>query len=349
MRAPVASRGIELSQKAFQRLLRIYPRAHRREYGPAMSQLFQDQCRDAWSTSRSWGLVKLWLLTLPDLFKTCLLEHLANLRNRKTMNPDPATAPSPRSRTFFVFASVGFCVFLVVLFAAVVVTFLLPESFASTARIKVDPDQSSAAILSQPQARSGSYDPYFIQTEMEILQSELVLDRVIDSLNLNRAWGKKFNAEGPLKTSESRMILKRMIEIRPVRNTSLVEVSVFSDNKEEAATIANTMAESYRAYRQNARSELISNNVRALTEQFKAQGKEIKASDPAVQQLLEHPGGPLVTIVDKAQPSLRPVRPNIRMNIFVGGLLAGFLALLIGGFAALLSRAFRRRTPAPGI
>jgi hypothetical protein len=36
-----------VSEKIYRRLLRAYPKAHRAEYGPAMAQLFRDQCRDA--------------------------------------------------------------------------------------------------------------------------------------------------------------------------------------------------------------------------------------------------------------------------------------------------------------
>ena len=37
-------------------------------------------------------------------------------------------------------------------------------------------------------------------------------------------------------------LLKNAIELGPVRNTSLIEIRVFSDRPEEAARIANTIA-----------------------------------------------------------------------------------------------------------
>ena len=38
----------------------------------------------------------------------------------------------------------------------------------------------------------GNYDPYFIQTEFEVIQSEVrFFTNVIDNLDLNREWGKK--------------------------------------------------------------------------------------------------------------------------------------------------------------
>src|SRR6476660_5193301 len=65
-------------------------------------------------------------------------------------------------------------VFLLVVITATLVTFMYPESFASTARIRVQRDHADISPVDQMQ-QQGGYDPYFIQTEFEIIQSELVL------------------------------------------------------------------------------------------------------------------------------------------------------------------------------
>jgi len=79
------SRALVVSQKIYGWLLRAYPKAHRAEYGPAMAQLFRDQCRDAWDESHAWGVAKLWLRELPDLVKTSIIERLAAINQRKSM------------------------------------------------------------------------------------------------------------------------------------------------------------------------------------------------------------------------------------------------------------------------
>src|SRR5690349_21556624 len=95
-------------------------------------------------------------------------------------------------------------VFLLVVITATIVTFILPESFSSMARIKVERDVTDVAGTGgSQQPMAGMYDPYFIQTEFEVIQSEVILDKVIDQLDLNRVWGAKFNMEGKLKTTES--------------------------------------------------------------------------------------------------------------------------------------------------
>src|SRR5438876_7936363 len=69
-------------------------------------------------------------------------------------------------------------VFLLVVITATLVTFILPESFSSTARIKVERQQSDIPEIAG-RMPAGGYDPYFIQTESEVIQSELILGKGI--------------------------------------------------------------------------------------------------------------------------------------------------------------------------
>src|SRR5579863_8797166 len=85
-------------------------------------------------------------------------------------------------------------VFLITAIIATVVTFILPESYASTSEIKVERDVLNIPGMGNTAtADSSGFDPYFIQTTFEIMQSEIVLSNVVATLNLNEKWGKKFN------------------------------------------------------------------------------------------------------------------------------------------------------------
>jgi hypothetical protein len=70
---------LEISQRAFTRLLMLYPREYRQEYGPQMAQLFKDCSREAVGQSGAAALLTLWTATLLDLFKTAFEEHLKEL------------------------------------------------------------------------------------------------------------------------------------------------------------------------------------------------------------------------------------------------------------------------------
>src|SRR5215471_18887221 len=92
-------------------------------------------------------------------------------------------------------------VFLLVVITATVVTFILPESYSSSARIKIERDTPDISF-SDPQNAVRNYDPYFIQTEFEVIQSEIILSNVIADLHLNEKWGEKLFNGQKLKTHE---------------------------------------------------------------------------------------------------------------------------------------------------
>src|SRR5436190_15015037 len=96
-------------------------------------------------------------------------------------------------------------VFLLVVITATVVTYILPETFSGKVRMKVTNDTTDAPGLEQ--YTPDTYNPYFIQTEFEVIQSELILSKVIEKLKLNEEWGKKYAGQ-PLKTSETLEFLK---------------------------------------------------------------------------------------------------------------------------------------------
>jgi hypothetical protein len=75
---------INSSQKWFHRLLVLYPRGYREEFGPHMSQLFKDCSREALDTHGTPGLITLWLTTLPDLFKTAFEENFKEITHMST-------------------------------------------------------------------------------------------------------------------------------------------------------------------------------------------------------------------------------------------------------------------------
>ncbi|MEI2723433.1 MAG: polysaccharide biosynthesis tyrosine autokinase [Verrucomicrobiota bacterium] len=175
-------------------------------------------------------------------------------------------------------------VFLLVVITATLVTFILPESFASTARIKVERDKSDIEELSG-KVGYNPYDPYFIQTEFEVIQSELILGRVIDQLDLNTEWGKKYNDGQKLKTQETLTLLRNRISLRPVRNTMLIDIQVYSDNPVDAAKLANTIAESYKGFRLEQGLQLTGGGLKALDAKLKEQDENIRKAKEELNTL----------------------------------------------------------------
>jgi len=178
-------------------------------------------------------------------------------------------------------------VFLLVVITATLVTFILPESYSSFARIKVERDVSDISGFTDRQGYNTQYDPYFIQTEFEVIQSEKVLTNVIDMLDLNTVWGRKYQNGEKLKTTEALALLRSRMNLQPVRNTSLIKIAVYSEDPREAAKIANAIAVAYRDHRLEQRRQWSLNGLKALKETYQEQEDKIRKVQSEMERMRE--------------------------------------------------------------
>ena len=95
-------------------------------------------------------------------------------------------------------------------------------------------------------ANASHFDPYCLENEVESIQSEPVLRKVIDDLGLTAKWASK--QHGLLKNRESLAQIRSMLTIRPIRNTSFLEIRTLNPDPAEARDIANGVARAYQGY-----------------------------------------------------------------------------------------------------
>lgn len=111
----------------------------------------------------------------------------------------------------------------------------------------------------------GGAGHFGLTNEMEFIQSNEVLGRVIQRLSLNQEANGGAASIGDSKTCAE---LRRRIDVSNVRNTMLMKVSVRDHSPEQAAKIANTIAEVYRDNRLERLRKQSEARVRALEEQW---------------------------------------------------------------------------------
>jgi beta-lactamase regulating signal transducer with metallopeptidase domain len=166
--------------------------------------------------------------------------------------------------------------------------------YQSTARIRINHDQADTSGWANSPT-DHPLDPWFIQTEFEVIQSEVVLGKVIQDLDLNKEWGKRYAGGERLKTYETLGLLRSRLELRPVRSTTLMEIRVSSDKPEEAARIANAIAESYKSLRYQRFTQSRKEGLKALEDRFQKQEEEVKTAQQQADRLhaeLGIPGAP---------------------------------------------------------
>jgi capsular polysaccharide biosynthesis protein len=208
----------------------------------------------------------------------------------------------PTTKPLWAFIAISGFVFLFVLGTVALVTFIYPETFASAARVEVPATHASSP---------GS--------EALVVSSTVVLEKTVQALNLQAVWGKKYNNGRLLWASDCIAMLKSRLEVSTVTpDGHWLEIRAFSDNPEEAARLANGVADSYYAYREE---------------------QDHKARE-AIEESPFMISDPMVRVTDHAIPNYQPVRPNKALNLSVGafiGILAGAIvaSITLGIFASL--------------
>jgi len=160
-----------------------------------------------------------------------------------------------------------------------------PAQFEATVKIRIRPDVIADPVPLDAPVHDPCYDPYFIQTEFEIIQSQVVLSKVVETLNLNVEWGKSHAGGNQLKTVDAVNLLRRRMSLRLVHNTRLMEINVTGDDPNETALLANAVADAYRKFRWEQRQQLMIHGIQALTEQYQNEEEKIQVLQTNVDLL----------------------------------------------------------------
>ena len=180
-------------------------------------------------------------------------------------------------------------VFLLTAVTTTVVTFLLPETYMSLSRISIEKDTSDIAPLLGMQSGPTAFDPYFIQTEFEKIQSQKVLDKVVSKCGLTEEW-KRLNGGKSLTEIEARKILEKAIDIRQFRNTSIIELRAYDRKPKWAQTIAQALAAEYQNHRKDLQEERVKKGILVLNGRLKKINEEISVMQTNVDELRTQEG-----------------------------------------------------------
>ena len=126
---------------------------------------------------------------------------------------------------------IGF--FAVTLAVAATSLYLSPRTYRATVLMKIELEASKGRKLDE--ALSDDYQPYdpdFYQTQYELLRSRTLAERVAESMDLGGVKGAGATIQGNTT-------------VEPVRNSKLVRLHVTSTDPEQAARIANALADTY--------------------------------------------------------------------------------------------------------
>jgi len=158
-------------------------------------------------------------------------------------------------------------------------------------RIKLEQKPAISVDATDGKLTLNGYDPYLVQTEFEVIQSGAVLERVVSALNLNEKWAKRYGSP-TLKTGEAVSLLRGRLDLRPIRNTSYLEIRVTDEDSQEAADLANAVTSAYIQIRNDRRKATSWEGLDDMRNHISEQETRIAAQEKVVDDLREKLGIP---------------------------------------------------------
>lgn len=177
--------------------------------------------------------------------------------------------------------------FLLVVITASVVTYFMPNQYQSSVTMEVQADSAPFRIF-QGADNEGfpAADPRFLTTQFEILQSKEILYPVIEKLELAEAW----YPGTPIPREQVYNQVRGMMALQEVRGTNIIEIRVTSRKPQEAAAIANAIAD---VYAQRRLEELNTQTIKSLAklqDEVDLQQKRVDEAFAEVTRIREEEG-----------------------------------------------------------
>ena len=171
--------------------------------------------------------------------------------------------------------------FFLVMVTAAVTTYFLPKEYFSKVKMEVKLD-NSGPIQPFGGVQQRTYDPQFVATQFQILQTTEILYPVIKRLDLV----KELSPVGAqLSVQQVYFKLRKMMQLQEVRNTGLIEIGVYHTDPKLAANIANTIAIEYQDRRRRDIEKSVGDGLSQLSEGVDKQQKLVEEAARVAGQL----------------------------------------------------------------
>ncbi len=189
--------------------------------------------------------------------------------------------------------AVVFAVFLLVVLVVSTVTFMRPKIYSAAATIKVEQERPTVSVFGDQNAPG--YDPFFLRTQNEIIRSQKILLPVIKNMDLMKVWADRNRPLGANANDVAFNRLKDQVEVRPRRDTSLMDIVVYDEDGQLAAQIANRIAELFEKERLDEKRRQVMRGLDKLHEEIDRQQARVTAAQQKVDRLRKELDVPVVS------------------------------------------------------
>jgi len=167
---------------------------------------------------------------------------------------------------------VAIILFLVVTATGIAITMMAPKQYVATTDIVFDVKSTDPVI-----GQLLPVLPGYIATQIEIINSERVAQRVVKTTRLDESptiqadWKKETNGQGSIEAWVGKLLLRKLV-VTASRETSIIHISYTSADPAFSVVIANAFAQAYL----DANIELRVDPARQHVRWFEIQGKSLR-------------------------------------------------------------------------
>src|SRR5437870_1418066 len=163
--------------------------------------------------------------------------------------------------------------FLLVLISTAIFTYFQPREYQSSVFVEVKSTAQNPRIFGPGDPNQPIHDPQLAPTVYQVIQRTGILYPVIEQLTLQDKWAR--DGRRPSREVAYQM-LRNKLDVEEVRNTDLLQISVYDSSPQLAADIANKIVSVYQDRRVEEEKDILNRAVTAMNEEVGKQQKRVE-------------------------------------------------------------------------
>ncbi len=179
---------------------------------------------------------------------------------------------------------------LLVVLTGIIVTYSLPKVYMASSVIRVQESRSDVSVFGSDMMR---FDPLFLRTQFEIIQSRPVIEEVIRRRELDRKLSVAYGYDQlppAMRMDQTVKMMSKWMRVQQYRDTNLIEIQVLiaepkGEAGHEAALAATMVAEVFREQVQSRSQKSTENALDALYDAFQEQERRLQLAEQEVERI----------------------------------------------------------------
>lgn len=179
---------------------------------------------------------------------------------------------------------------LLVVLTGIIITYAMPKVYMASSVIRVQESTPDMSVFSSEMTR---FDPLFLRTQFELIQSRPVIEEVIRRRDLDRKLSKAYGYDQmppAIRMDQTIKLMSKSMRVQQYRDTNLIEIQVLlsepkGEAAHEAAMAATMVAEVFKEQVQSRSQKSTENALEALYTAFQEQERRLKKAEEEVDRI----------------------------------------------------------------